>query len=291
MPPKVAGCFLLCAALLTVPVRSGGSGRVQILHAARESASDLEVTGLVAGLADGVPAYIRRGDLLALPQTRAITSDGPYSRGSLKISGVTFNTLARAIGALPSSDLITATCADRYRSHFPSGYIAQHQPILVLTINGQSIATWSAQAHRYDASPYTVIYAHFVPAFKILAHEDEAQLPDNLQTLNFTTQAKTFAPISPRGSFPEGSPEQQGFAIAKQNCLRCHFSGASGGTKSGRSWQSLGEWAREQPLFFEQYVKNPQMFESHSHMAANPQYDTRTLTALAAYFRTFAEAR
>jgi cytochrome c1 len=81
----------------------------------------------------------------------------------------------------------------------------------------------------------------------------------------------------------------QGFAIAKQNCLRCHYMGQYGGTKSGQSWQSLSTWAREQPKFFERYVHNPQALEPRSHMEGFPDYDAATLSALTAYFRTFTE--
>jgi hypothetical protein len=58
----------------------------------------------------------------------------------------------------------------------------------------------------------------------------------------------------------------QGFSIAKQNCLRCHFMNGVGGTKSGRDWRSLGTWASEQPKFFERCVRDPQAVDPHAHM-------------------------
>jgi hypothetical protein len=39
-----------------------------------------------------------------------------------------------------------------------------------------------------------------------------------------------------------------------------------GGTKSGRDWRSLGDWASEQPKFFERYVRDPQAVDPHAHM-------------------------
>ncbi len=290
MPRRLIGTFLICCALAAGIAASALVPAQPVLHRARASDSDLEITGLVRGLPPGSSAYLRRSDLLALPQIRATISDDLNLHGTLHVSGVSFETIAKVVGALPEADLIDALCTDHYRAHFPFDYITKHQPILILTIDGKPLSAFGVDSHQYDAGPYMVSYQHFVPSFRVLAHDDEPQIPDNLVRLNFTTQADTFTPIAPRGSFGPGSPEQQGFTIARQNCLRCHFQGAVGGTKSGRSWHSLGVWAREQPLFFQQYVKNPQRFEPHSHMAPNPSYDEPTLRALTAYFKTFAEA-
>jgi hypothetical protein len=276
------------AVIAAVSALAFQSSQNSILHTTRASDSDLEITGLVAGLEPGQSAWIRRADLLKLPQTRATISDDPdYPGPPLHVSGVTFETLATAIHPLPQSDLIDALCTDRYRAHFPAQYIAQHHPILVLTIEGKPLDIWSKQAHQYDPTPYVVMYPHFVPAFKVLSHEDRPQLPDNLIRLNYSTQASTFGAIEPHGTFPPNSPEQIGFTIAKQNCLRCHFMGEYGGTKSGRDWRSLSTWAREQPAFFKRYVHNPQAVDPHAHMEGSPEYDDATLSALAAYFRTF----
>ena len=277
-----AGCAAAVGGL--APVRHG------LMHARRMAADDLEITGMVDGLAAGKSGYVSYKDLLSLPQTNAVvTNDPDYPGPPLHVVGVSFDTLAKAVGALPEADLVDALCEDRYRSHFPAEYVAQHHPILVLKVDGKPLGVWAQEAHQYDPSPYVVMYADFVPSFKVLAHADQEQLPDNLVRLNFTTQAMTFGPIKPRSEQAAGSAEQKGFTIAKQNCLRCHFMGTSGGTKSGRSWQSLGVWAAEQPKYFQAYVKDPAKYEPHTHMAANPAYDAATLQALTAYFRTFAE--
>jgi hypothetical protein len=259
-----------------------------ILHTTRAADSDLEITGLIDGLQPGESAYIRRADLLKLSQTHAtITDDPDYPGPPLHVSGITFDTLAAAIHPLPPSDLIDALCTDRYRAHFPAQYIAQHHPILVLTIDGKPLDAWAKAAHQYDPSPYVIMYPHFIPGFKVLSHTDRPQLPDNLIRLNFSTQAATFGAIEPHGTYARNSPEQIGFTIARQDCLRCHFMGPHGGTKSGRDWLSLSTWAREQPDFFKRYVHNPQAVDPHAHMEGSPEYDDATLSALAAYFRTF----
>ena len=285
MPRQLFLILLMSSAMI-----AGASPRSPklALHRSRTSASDLEVTGMISGLASTDAAYVQREQLLTLPRTSATIADDPDLHGTLHVSGLSFEVLRTALGVLPSSDLIEAHCSDRYRGHLPAAYIARHHPILVLTIDGRTPAAWARQHHQFDPGPYVVMYQHFTPAFKVLNHADQPQLPDQIVRLHFTTEAATFERLAPHGRFAQQSPEAQGFAIARQNCMRCHFKGASGGTKSGRDWQSLAHWANEQPAFFKAYIKDPARFEAHTHMDPNPNYDAATLAALTAYFRTFA---
>ncbi len=276
--PLLAGAALAYAAALAGPTTPK-----PILYPTRQSDSDLQVTGLI----QGQHGFLRYADLLHLPQTRVTITDNPDYPGTLHVAGVSFETLSHALGAAPQADLLEADCADRYRAHFPAEYIAQHHPILVLTIDNKPLTRWAKEARQYDPSPYVVMYPHFVPAFQVLAHRDQQQLPDNVVSLRFTTQASTFGPLAPRGNFAPNSPEQADFTIARQNCLRCHFLRSAGGTKSGVGWAQIAVWAREQPRFFAAWVHDPTRIEPHSRMPANPTYDQPTLAALTAYFRTF----
>ena len=285
MPRQLILILLMSSAMI-----AGASPRSRrvALHRTRTAESDLEVTGMISGLTRSDSAYVRREHLLALPQTSATISDDPDLHGTLHVRGLRFEVLRTAIGVLSSSDLIEARCSDGYRGHFPAAYIARHHPILVLTIDGKSPTAWARQHHQFDPGPYVVMYEHFRPAFQVLAHTDQPQLPDQIIRLHFTTEAATFDRLAPHGSFAPDSPEHQGFVIARQNCMRCHFERASGGTKSGRDWHSLAQWAHEQPAYFKAYIKDSNRFEAHSHMDPNPNYDPATLAALTAYFRTFA---
>ena len=282
----VAGaCRVAASEVVNAATRIGGQ---VLLHSNRQSPSDLEITGMVQGVAANSAGYIRYADLARMPQVAAVIDDDQdYPGVTMHASGVYLDTLAKAIGASPSSDLIDALCTDRYRSHYPADAIAAHHPILVLKIDGMRASAWAAHAHQYDPGPYLVLYERFVPAFHVLSHVDRPQLPTNVVRLNFSTTAATFGAIAPHGSFAPDSPEQQGFVIAKQNCLRCHSQGPYGGTKSGRTWTALSTWAREQPAFFAGYIHNPKATEPHAHMPANQEYDAATLAALTAYFRTF----
>ena len=244
---------------------------------------------MVAGLAPGAVADVSWSDLAKLPQvTATILNDSnladQVTRG-VRVSGIPLEQLAKALGALPSSDLIDATCTDRYRSHYPADYVAAHHPIFALLIEGERPAKWAARTHRYDPGPYFITHANYVPRYKVLAHAEQPQIPDNIARINFTTAAATYGPITPQGKYAADSAVARGFEIAKQNCLRCHFANGVGGTKSGREWRSLSTWAWEQPQYFQSYVLNPKAHEPHAHMEGNPGYDAATLEALTAYFQ------
>ncbi len=292
MPPSkfTVVALALCVLGSSAVAQTHVGGSVTIASV-RHAADDLEVTGMIAGLPSGAVGYVSYADLSKLPQvTTTIQNDSNFAdqpAKGVKITGIPLEQLAKALGALPQSDLIDALCSDRYRSHYPAEYVAAHHPLFALKINGERPAVWAAKTKEYDPGPYFVTHANYVPRYKILSHPEEAQIPDNVIRLNFTTVAATYGPITPRGNFALDSPVARGFTIAKQNCLRCHFLNNVGGTKSGVDWRSVSTWAQEQPKFFQQYVKNPQSVDPHAHMEGNPTYDAATLEVLTAYFRAF----
>jgi mono/diheme cytochrome c family protein len=253
-----------------------------IPHPSRQSPDDLEITGLAS-----TPAYLTYAQLASLPQVAIhVTNDENFPHPVL-VTGIPLDTLAKALRAPSDDDLIDALCTDDYRAHYPATYIALHHPILALTIDHQRPTPWAARTHQYDPGPYFITHAHFVPTLNVLAHKEQPQIPTNIIRLNFSTTQATYGAIAPRGSTAQSPAVQQGFAVAKQNCLRCHNQGPYGGAKAGRDWSALSTWAREQPTFFAAYIHNPQAFEPHAHMPPNPTYDAPTLAALTAYFQTF----
>ena len=291
MSPRSLAVCLVALCVSTLPLWS--QTRTLTLSSTRHAADDLEVAGLVAGLKPGTVGYVAYADLAKLPLiTTTVQNDANFadqqSRG-VKITGIPLDELARALGASPGSDLIDALCTDHYRSHYPADYIAAHHPIFALQINGVRPAAWAKQTHEYDPGPYFITHANYVPRYKVLSHQDEPQLPANIERINFTTVAATYGPLAPQGNYPADSPVMQGFTIAKQNCLRCHFVNDIGGYKSGRDWRQLSLWAREQPQHFERYIQNPKSVDTHAHMEGNPGYDAATLAALTAYFQTFTD--
>jgi len=299
---KRAMVMLSCAFFLLVCARvvlrssaqqnSSQSARRIPIYRTRELDTDLEVTGMISGLPKGSTGYVRYADLTSLPKvTVAIHGDENFSEipaaHTVHVTGVSLQVLALALGAYRDSNLIDAMCVDGYRGHYPAAYVAAHHPLLGLAIDQLPAAAWAARIHQADLGPYFITHDHFKATYKVLSHEERPQVPTNVVRLNFSTTEATFGAIAPRGNYPASSPEQDGFAIAKQNCLRCHNQGVYGGMKAGRTWMMLSTWAREQPAYFAAYVRNPKAFEPHAKMPGNPEYDAATLDALTKYFRTF----
>jgi mono/diheme cytochrome c family protein len=271
---------------------SASPAAASALHEKRVSPADLEVGGELAGLPSGTTRYITRDDLLAMPQVNHIVTDDNNFVGPTRISGVLLEELIRHLGAAPESDLLIAICDDLYRTNYPRAYLLAHHPLLVLTVNGQPPSGWpkDSEGHGFDMGPYLISHPKFAPAFQILAHADEPQIPWGVVRLEFRDEKAVFGAIAPRGPHAADSPVQAGYRIAQQNCFRCHNLGNEGGQKAGRSWQNLSAWATASPEYFAAYVRNPAAKNPHAQMPGDPAYDDATLQALAAYFRTFSSA-
>jgi mono/diheme cytochrome c family protein len=255
----------------------------------RTSPSDLEIGGELAGLPPGTTRYLTREELAKLsPVTYDVTDDANFV-GPTRIGGVPLQQLTRALAADPASAMVVAICSDQYRANYPQAYIAEHRPLLVLTVNGQPPPGWprDPENHREEMGPYLISHPRFTPAFKILSHVDEPQVPWGVVRLEFRNQAAVFGAIAPRGPQAGDELAQAGYRIAQQNCFRCHNRGAEGGRKSGHPWLVLSAWAATSPEYFSAYVRNPRSKNANSQMAGSPNYDDATLAALLAYFRTF----
>jgi mono/diheme cytochrome c family protein len=259
------------------------------LHAERTSPLDLEVGGELAGIPPGNTRYMTRGDLLALPQTTFVVKNDANFTGPTEVSGVLLEELIRQLGAAPKSDMVVAICDDQYRAGYPQAYIAAHQPLLVLKVNGQPPAAWpkDAEGHGQNMGPYMISHRKFLPSFKVSAYGDEAQIPWGVVRLEFRNESAVFEAIKPRGPDADNEAVQHGYWIARQNCFRCHNNGKAGGTKANRPWLVLSAWATASPDYFAAYVRNPQAKNPRAQMPGNPGYNDKIIAALTAYFRTF----
>lgn len=254
-----------------------------LLHAARGSATDLEVGGAKP---DSRPAFVPYHDLLQLPQVSFMATNDSNFQAPAHLSGVPLQQLASALGI--DADIVLAICADGYRSNYSAAYLAAHHPVLVLTVNGEPPDQWPKSAEGGALGPYVIANPDFVSTFKVLSYTDEAHIPFEVVRLDFRKQRDVLGPITPQGDFPPGSPVMQGFAIAQENCYRCHNMGAEGGQMASIPWPLLGTVAKTSPDFFAKYVRTPQAVNPHSRMAGSPGYDDQTMAALRAYFSTFA---
>ena len=275
--------LVLAALAAALPATDGSS----LLHVDRSSASDLEVGGELAHLPPDSTRFIRYEDLLALPQET-----------------YTIEALGRLLGKSLHDPLIVAICYDHYRANYPGDYLAQHHPLLVLRINGKTRDEWPKSPSGDALGPYLISHPVFKPAFKILSHWDEAQIPYGVTRLEFRRESEVFGAIRPHGYWPAKSQIQQGYLIARQDCFRCHNMGAEGGTMAGRSWEDLAndaivflgwcsflrEVARAQVHLMDQILDPASRWWSTDQSPARKTHRAEGLDALTSYFKTFATA-
>jgi cytochrome c1 len=165
--------------------------------------------------------------------------------------------------------------------------VAAHHPLLVLRINGQLRDHWPKSEYGGSLGPYMISHPFFKPAFKVLSHEDEPQIPFGVTRIELRRESRVFGAIRPPGDWAEGSAVAQGYTIARQDCFRCHNMGAEGGTMAGRSWMQLAKGAQEDGNRFRQTIRDPASVTPGAKMPGHTDYDDATLDALTAYFRTF----
>lgn len=283
MPRVLLASFLMLAFLTSATAQPHS-----ILQTQRTSPGDLEVGGELAGLPAGATRYVRYEDLLRLPQETYTVSDDLTLVRKTVIEGVALTTLARLFGQSPRSTLIVAIGFDGYRTNYPLDYLAAHRPLLVLKVNGKLRDKWPRAPSGDSLGSYFISHPFFKPAFKVLSHEDEPQIPYGVVRLEFRRESVVFGAIRPHGSWPAGSPVAQGYRIARQDCFRCHNSGVEGGQKAGKSWIELGAAAQSDPERFMRIVRDPASVKPGATMPGEPDYNRATLEALTAYFKTFA---
>jgi hypothetical protein len=259
------------------------------LKAERTSRLDLELSGNVAGLFKGSKAYLRRRDLLALPQVEFTVSNDANFPQPVKVRGVELEVLAKELAADGERALVVAVSSDYYRGFYSQAYRETNRPVLVLQVNGQPPSAWPKGTGGNSLGPYLITHENFVPGYKILAHEEEPQIPWGVVRLEFEEEKTAFAAVAPRGGGADNPNIQSGYRIALQNCLRCHAN-SDEHTKGTITWSAIAIMAARAPEQFAAYVKDPTSFSANSEMPPNPEYDDATLQALIDYFSTFAPA-
>jgi cytochrome c2 len=286
-PGKLIVVVASCLALIAADSPSPG----HLLMKEPTAATDLEVTGMAADIAPGKTRYVSYEQLLTLPQTTvSIQGDENFrelSRQKVTVTGVYLDVLASYLGALPDSDVVTALCSDGYRATYPRVYVKTHRPILALKIDGLSVASWAAQTHNGNPGTYFITHENFTPSYSILSFQEIPKIPTNVTRLEFGTSQQTYGAISPHLKDATNPQVVDGFHIAEQHCYRCHNMGSYGGTKAGKSWQTLGNFAASSPTNFERYLHDPKSVDPKSTMSCGPQLKDPAAKALQAYFRTF----
>jgi mono/diheme cytochrome c family protein len=254
----------------------------------RSSPTDLEVSGELAGLSAGAKRFVRREDLLLLPQRAFTATDDPNFSGPVQVRGIELTVLARELAADGEKALVIGICKDWYRSFYPQTYREIHKPALALEINGQPPSGWPKGKGGFSLGPYLITHAYFKPSYKILSHEEESQIPWGVVQLEFRNESTAFKAIAPRGPNASDPAVQAGYHIAQENCLRCHGPESDEPLKGKLSWSGIAVFASQAPKNFAAYVRDPQALSKDAEMPGFPQYDGATLQALIAYFKTFA---
>lgn len=258
------------------------------LRAERSAFDDLEIGGEIFGQPAGAVRYLRYEDLLRLPrETHVVNDDSNFAHGTV-IEGVALQTLAEMYARAPGSALIVAICNDKYRTAYPRDYLATHHALLVLKMNGQTREHWPPASGGEPLGPYLISHSFYKPAFKVLSHEDEPQIPYGVVRLEFRDESTVFGAIQPGSEWRDNQQVQQGYTIARQDCFRCHNNGAQGGTMAGQSWAALASIAAGSPARFRTIVHDPAQVTPGAKMPPHVDYDSATLDALTAYFKTYA---
>jgi mono/diheme cytochrome c family protein len=272
------------------PRQSPSTNRSIELRRIRSSPFDLELAGDLRDLPAGSVRYLRREELLAMPQASfTAASDANFGDLPTPVSGVMLDELVRRFAAQPRSDMVIAISSDLYNGNFPREYLAAHHPLLVLKIDGKSPDAWPKAPVNPTLSlgPFLISHEKFTPSFKVLSHSDEPQIPWGVVRIEFRDQQSVLGAIAPRGAAANNPAVQAGYRIAEQNCFRCHNLDDNGGKKSGRSWFVLAAYATASSEHFTDYVRDPKSSNPKTQMPGNPGYDTATLDALTNYFRSF----
>lgn len=277
--------LLACGALAALPVADSQS----MMHGERSSAGDLEVGGEVAGVPASATRFIRYEDLLLLPQESYTVSDDSNLPSGTKISGMSLDSLSHLLAGALADPLIVAICDDAYRANYPRDYLEAHHPLLVLRINGKLHDQWPSLREGGSPGPYLISHPFFKPAFKVLSHEDEPQIPYGVVRIEFHRELVVFGAIRPPGKWAENSSVERGYMIARQDCFRCHNMASEGGTKAGHSWLQLAGDAARDSGRFRQTIRNPASSNPKATMPAHESYDDATLDALTDYFKTFVD--
>ncbi len=260
-----------------------------VLQTTRHVPSDLEVGGLLQGVPQGETRFVSYKSLLSLPQETYTVTDDPNFGATVQISGVSLAKLPGWLGAQNGASMVIAICDDKYAAHYPASYVHAHHPLLVLKVNDREPDHWPLGVDRLPMGPYMVSHPSFKPSFQVLSHDDEAQVPWGVMRLDLRREQVVYAPIEPLGEAAKDPVLQQGYAIARQNCFRCHSRSREGGQKSKLLWRDLAQEAVINPTRFDAWVRHPKNINPQSQMAASPEYDDATLSALRRYFASFQE--
>ncbi|HEY1765951.1 MAG TPA: cytochrome c [Opitutaceae bacterium] len=254
------------------------------LHPTRSSATDLEVTGRLAGVTPGDARFVAWSDLRALP-TRVLEMDGEFVSGKQLVTALFLADLMKALPVKPGTDCFLATCADGYASVFTSAFMARYRPFLVLEINGKGPKDWPPKGLAFNPGPYVItVSTTLAPEFATY-RDSEHKRPWSVTTLEAASYAERFKAIYSGRWARLSASAQDGREIWVNSCASCHQGPAEvfGGTKAGRPFQAIQAYAGYDRMFFDKYVRDPKSIMACAQMEPHPHYGDAELDGLAAF--------
>ena len=254
------------------------------LHPRRAAASDLALTGRLAGVPAGETRFVRWADLRALPTTK-LSPKGEFLTGAQELTVVFLNDLWDALPRTAGADTFLATCNDGYASVYRADLMASHRPFLVLEINGYPNDHWPPPGMKTNPGPYAIwVSASIAPAVAQLLDAAHKR-PWGVTMIEVASYADRFAGAY-NGRWAGLSPRAAaGREIWINSCASCHPGPGDtfGGPKGGLSFALLATHANAQPDFFKSYIRAPKAFRPDAKMDPHPHYTDIHIAAIIAF--------
>jgi hypothetical protein len=178
---------------MTVCTAALGPEQRLVLQTTRRAPSDLEVGGSLQGVPQGETRFVSYKSLLSLPQENYTVADDTNFGKTVHISGISLEKLPGWLGAQNGATMVIAICDDKYAAHYPASYVHAHHPLLVLKVNGLEPDHWPLSVDRLPMAPYMVSHPSFKPSFRVLSHDDEAQVPWGVVRLDLRREQTVYA--------------------------------------------------------------------------------------------------
>lgn len=275
--PLAFAFALLLAAIATLPLHAVEMHAVELhaveLHQARASPTDLEVTGLLRGVAAGERRWVRWEDIRRLP-SRTIESDGEFLKGRQVLRVVLLEDLLARLPLAPGFDTVVAVCSDGYAAAFDAQFRQAWKPFIVVEINGTGPNAWPLPGMPSDPGPYIVSVSDAVtPGVSGLLDVPHKQ-PWGTTELHFVREADAFRSLHEGDWRALSASAERGRTLWVNSCFSCHTgpADATGGTRSGRPFVVLQALARHAPDHFAAYVRNPRAFAPEARMTPHAHY-------------------
>jgi len=272
------------AAILAVVLPSMTSAAALELHRERAAATDLAVTGHLAGLREGETRYVRWADLWSLP-TERLKLHAEFFSGEQEVTIVFLSDLWKALPCAADADTALAICGDGYASVFRAEVIADCRPFLVLEINGLGPEKWPPPELRFNPAPYVIsVSATIAPAVAQLLDPGHKK-PWDVTTLEFVNFSERFYGAYAGKWSALSARAAAGREIWINSCASCHPGPGRifGGTKSGQPFPVLEALASCNADFFKLYVHDPRAANPAAKMEAHSHYNDTQLDELVAF--------